>query len=100
MNGINQGPGNKKQNKPAKKILVDSEQVQNLQEFTSMLETLTSRLKEQGSFTITQGTEAVQVQPADQVEVEIKYEIKGDKHSFELELEWYEGQKGGTVSIS
>ena len=48
-----------------------------------------------------QGTEQVIVAPSDQVKVSYEYTKKGDKHSFEIEFDWYEGAKAqGKMGIS
>lgn len=56
-----------------------------------MLEKITQRLKMDGHFTLTDGSVEHVISPSDQLKVELSYEKKGDKHSFEIEFDWYEG---------
>ncbi|EOT26342.1 amphi-Trp domain-containing protein [Enterococcus saccharolyticus] len=79
--------------KPLTEVLVDYEEKQSLVAFATTLETLAKKLKEQGSFQFVQGTETIPVIPSEQLKVEYKYTKKADKHSFEIEFDWIEGQK-------
>lgn len=86
--------------KPTTKVIIDFEQKQDLQQFATVLETIAQKLKQEGQFTFTQGTEEVVVQPSQTIKVEYEYTQKGDKHSFEIEFDWYEGDQGPkTMSI-
>ena len=76
------------QNRPTKQVLIDYEERQSLEQATALLETIVAKLKEQGKFTFKQGETEIEIQPSGQIQTEIKYEVKGDKHSFEIELEW------------
>lgn len=78
----------KQVNKPVTQVLVNHKEVQSLEQFTSMLETIAKKLKDEGKFTFIQGEKEVVIQPSDQVKAEFKYEVKGDKHSFEIEFDW------------
>lgn len=82
------------QTKPQKQVLVKHKENQTVQEFAEMLEKIAQKLKQQGMFTFVQGTEQVEVTPSDQLKVDYEYIVKGDKHEFEIEFEWYEGKSG------
>ncbi|MGX7196946.1 amphi-Trp domain-containing protein [Enterococcus olivae] len=87
-------------NKPVTEVLIDHEEKQTLVTFATTLETIAKKLKDEGHFNFVQGTETIAVTPTEQIVAEYKYEKKGEKHSFEIELEWYEGQKAHkTMSI-
>ncbi|MGY3750421.1 amphi-Trp domain-containing protein [Vagococcus acidifermentans] len=89
-----------KQNKPLTEVLIDREDHQTLLEFATTLEKIAEKLKTEGSFTMVEGTKENVIQPSEQLEVEYKYEKKGDKHSFEIEFEWYTGEKASqTMTI-
>lgn len=79
-------------NKPVTEVLLDHEEKQSLATFATTLETIAKKLREEGQFHFFQGTESIEINPSEQIEAEYKYEKKGDKHSFEIELEWYEGE--------
>lgn len=79
--------------KPLTEVLVDYGEKQSLVAFATTLETLAKKLKEQGSFQFVQGTETISVIPSEQLKVEYKYTKKADKHPFEIEFDWIEGQK-------
>lgn len=81
-------------NKPVTEVLIDHEEKQTLVAFATTLETIAKKLKEDGHFEFVQGTESIPINPPEQIVAEYKYEKKGAKHSFEIELEWQEGQKG------
>lgn len=80
--------------KPVTKVLINHKQKQDLNEFATILETIAQKLRQEGQFTFMQGTEEVVVQPSQVVKVEFEYTTKGDKHSFEIEFDWYEGDAG------
>ena len=76
-----------------KTVLVDYEEKMSLDQATTFLETIVKKLKEEKSFTLTQGDKTHQVTPSSQVELEVKLEERNGKHKLELELEWREGQE-------
>ncbi|GGA79251.1 amphi-Trp domain-containing protein [Ornithinibacillus halotolerans] len=76
------------QEKPTKKVLIDHEEKQSVIEFATMLEKMAKKLKEDGKFTFAQGEEYVEVSPSNQLKVEYEYEVKGNKHEFEIEFKW------------
>lgn len=81
------------QPKPVTEVLIRHKEHQSLQEFANMLETIAKKLREDGQFIFMQDQEQVEVQPANQVKVEYQYTLKGDKHSFEIEFDWYTGDR-------
>lgn len=86
--------------KNSKVVLVDHEEKMSLVQAAEFLETVAKKLREEGTFTLTQGEKTHEVTPASSVELEIKLEKQGDKHSFEVEIEWREGAKNSSLSIS
>lgn len=88
-----------KNTKPATQVLVKHKETQSLLEFAAMLESIAKKLKEDQKFMITQGNEVVEIEPSNQLKVEIEYEIKRDKHSFEIEIDWYPNRDHGTMGI-
>jgi amphi-Trp domain-containing protein len=72
--------------------LIDHKEKQSVIEFATMLEKMAKKLKEDGKFTFVQGTERIEVSPINQLKVEYEYEVKGDKHEFEMEIEWNAGE--------
>ncbi|UTR10116.1 amphi-Trp domain-containing protein [Evansella sp. LMS18] len=79
--------------KPLTEILINYEEIQRVEDFAATLETIAKKLREEQKFTFVQGEEQIEVAPSAKVEAEYKYAIKGDKHSFEIEFEWYAGDK-------
>lgn len=79
--------------RPTRKVLIKHKEHQNVQEFAAMLETIAQKLREEGKFTFVQGTEQIEVAPAEQLKAEYEYIVKGDKHEFEIEFEWYTGER-------
>ncbi len=74
-------------------VLINHEEKQSLVTFATTLEIIAKKLKEQGSFQFVQGTKAISITPSKQLTVEYGYTKKADKHSFEIEFKWSEGQK-------
>lgn len=79
--------------KPPTQVILKHKEHQDVQQFATMLEKIAQKLKEEGQFTFIQGTEQIAISPSDQLKVEYKYTVKGDKHSFEIEFDWYTGEK-------
>lgn len=79
------------QNRPVTQVLINHKEHQSLHEFANMLEVIAKKLKEEKQFVFMQGEEQVEVSPSERVKVEYEYEVKGDKHSFEIEFDWYTG---------
>lgn len=73
-------------------VHIDYEEKMSLDNAVSFLETIVTKLKEEGSFTLTHGGKTHHISPSANVELEVKLEEKSNgKHELELELEWYEG---------
>jgi len=88
--------------KPQKIVHIDHEQKMSLEEAVNFLETIVTKLKNEGTFTLTHAGKTFQVSPASQVELEVKLEEKGNERQFEVELEWIEGAdaESGGLKIS
>jgi len=80
-----------KQNKPMTEVILKHKERQSIAEFAATLETIAKKLKENGEFTFVQDTEPTVVNPSEQLKIEYSYTKKGDKHSFEIEFDWYTG---------
>lgn len=83
----------KEQRKPVTQVLIKHKEQQNVYEFATTLEKIAQKLKENGSFTFVQGNDQVEVSPSEQIKIEYEYTLKGDKHSFEIEFDWYTGER-------
>lgn len=86
-------------------VHIDYEEKMSLENAVSFLETIVTKLKEEGSFTLTHGGKTHHIAPSANVELEIKLEEKSNgKHELELELEWREGDsqpgQGQGIEIS
>lgn len=81
-----------RQNRPVTQVLIDHKEHQSLNEFATMLEVIAKKLREEQQFVFMQGEKEVVVSPSDRVKAEYKYGVKGDKHSFEIEFDWYTGE--------
>ncbi|WP_107943175.1 amphi-Trp domain-containing protein [Metasolibacillus fluoroglycofenilyticus] len=82
-----------KPNKPVSEVLIKHKEQQNVEEFATTLEAIAQKLKENGEFTFVRGTEPTTVRPSEQLKIEYSYTKKGDKHSFEIEFDWYTGNE-------
>lgn len=80
--------------KPLTNVLIKHKEKQELLQFANILETIAQKLKQEGQFTFMQGEKEVVVKPSQSVKVEYEYTTKGDKHSFEIEFDWFEGDQG------
>ncbi len=63
-----------------------------LVEFATQLEVLARKLKEEGAVTFKEGERETFVSPSRNVKAEFKYTSLNNKHEFEIELQWYDGQ--------
>lgn len=86
-------------NKPEKSVLVDHEEKMSLEKAAHFLETVAKKLREEGTFTLTHGEVTHDITPSPSVTLEVKLEKTNDKNKFEVELEWYDGDKGSSLSI-
>ena len=86
------GDNMSRQDRPVTQVLINHKEHQSLNEFAAMLETIAKKLREEQQFVFMQGEKQVEVSPSERVKVEYEYEVKGDKHSFEIEFDWYTGE--------
>lgn len=85
--------------KPKKNWIIKRKEYQSVQELAQMLEDIAAKLKAEGSFSITEGEKTTTIAPGQRLEVEIEYSTKGNKHEFEIELEWREGSTNKSMVI-
>lgn len=78
-------------------VLFSSEEPRSLAEIGQFLVSIGEKLKSEGSFTVMQGAEEFQIAPAGNTKLELKYKTKGEKHEFEIEIEWKPGQQDISV---
>lgn len=83
-----------------KVVLIDHEEKMSLTAAADFLESIAKKLREEGKFTLTHGVETHEVAPSSTVELEIKLEKEWDKNSFEIEIEWKDGNEGNNSGIS
>lgn len=88
-----------KEQKRTKKVLIDYATNLSRNELADFLEKIASKIRDEGSFTFVQNDQDVLVSFPENVKTEIEYEVQGDKHEFEIEVEWREGQKHGKMNI-
>lgn len=79
--------------RPMTQVLLKHKEYQSTLEFANVLEKIAQKLKTEGQFTFVQGSEQIEVSPADRIKVEYKYTVKGDKHEFEIEFDWHTGDR-------
>jgi len=80
-----------KHDKPAKHVHVDLEQALSKEEIGRYLADIGQRLINEGSFTIKQGQESYEINPTGHIELELQYKTKGEKNTFEIEIQWKPG---------
>ncbi len=78
-------------------VIFSSEEPRSVAEIGDFLIQAGQKLKEQGSFNLSHGEKQLEVRPEGATKLELKYEIEGQKHQFEIEIEWKPGI-GGTGS--
>ena len=74
-------------------VIFSSKELRSAAEIGSFLVSIGEKLQADGSFTLTQGAEEFQIAPSGNTNLEIKYKTKGEKHEFEIEIEWKPGQQ-------
>lgn len=82
-----------------KNILVDYENRVLRDQVATLLETIATKLKQDGTLTLKLGQEEHTVQLPESVVLEVKLEEKNGQYSLEFELEWQEGAEEGTLTI-
>lgn len=86
--------GAAEQGKPRKQVFVNVEEQRSVEDIGKFLVEIGQKLAGEGSFSLSQGGQSYQVAPSGQVELEVQYKTKGDKHTFEVEIEWWPGREG------
>lgn len=83
-----------------KSILIKHEERMSRMQVAELLESIASKLKEEGTLTINVGEQSQTIEPSEEVTFEIELEEKNGKYELELELEWKEGDTGsGQLTI-
>ncbi|MFD0943083.1 amphi-Trp domain-containing protein [Savagea faecisuis] len=82
-----------------KEVLLDFERKMSLTEAATFLETIATKLKEEGQMNLVLGEQQVELTPTERVEFEIKVERRGTKYEFEIELEWDESRPAQHLKI-
>lgn len=82
-----------------KQVLIDYESQLSRNELADFLETIASKIREEGSFTFVQPTGDVRIDFPEGLKVEVEYEIENGEHEFEIEIEWREGAAGSTGKV-
>lgn len=73
-------------------VLLKHEEKMSREQVASILESVASKLREKGSFTISLGEKTQVIEPAETVTFEIELEEKNGEYELEFELEWKEGK--------
>ncbi|MFD1646181.1 amphi-Trp domain-containing protein [Haloarchaeobius litoreus] len=87
-------------------VLFKTEAMRTRADVAEYLRTVADKLDGGGSLTLTAGSDSVTMDPPERVEFEVKAERETSKGasegelSIEFELEWDEGQSGGTGDTS
>ena len=79
--------------KPDKITHLDRKEYQSLLEFANDLETIALKLKEEAMVTLKEGDHDTIIKPSERVKAEYKYQTRGSRHKFEIELKWDEEEK-------
>ncbi len=85
--------------KPQKVRVIDRTEHQSLEDFANTLESIATKIKNDGKFLIVEGEKVTDVIPGSQLKVEYKYSTKAKKHKFEIEFKWLEGDSGKLMII-
>jgi len=80
------------QNKPVTDVLLKHKEHQQVEQFAMTLEKIAQKLRQNGHFTFVQGDKQIQVIPNEELKVTYEYTKKLDKHSFEIQFDWIEGE--------
>lgn len=82
-----------------KNVLVKHEERVSREQVAALLETIATKLKEDGTITLKLGEQSQTVQLPESVVLEVDLEEKNGKYSLEFELEWREGESSSTLTI-
>lgn len=80
--------------KPTTNVLIKHEERMTREKAAILLESIASKLKEKGEFTINIGEQSQTIEPAESVKLEIELEEKNGEYELEFELEWKAGDTG------
>ncbi len=78
-------------------VIFSSEGQRSVAEIGQFLVEIGEKLQAGGSFTLMQGAEELQIAPSGNTKLELKYKTKGEKHEFEIEIEWKPGEQDVTI---
>lgn len=83
-------------------VIFSSKEYRDIGEVADFLIQIGEKLKSQGSFNLSKGSEQVEVKPTGPAKLDLKYEIEdNEKHEFEVEIKWKPNQaSAGKVNIS
>lgn len=87
------------QHQNIKNVLVKHEERVSREQIAALLETIATKLKEDGTITLKLGEQSQTVQLPESVVLEVDLEEKNGKYSLEFELEWRKGESSGTLTI-
>ncbi|QGG49047.1 amphi-Trp domain-containing protein [Heliorestis convoluta] len=76
-----------------------SESQLSVQEIADFLRLIADKLSQEGSFQVEQGGQEFLIRPAGRTQLELKYETKGEKEKFEIEIEWRPGASQENIVI-
>ncbi|OEF96647.1 hypothetical protein BHF68_07715 [Desulfuribacillus alkaliarsenatis] len=85
--------------KPRTVVHFKSEERRTVNEIADFLRVVADKLDTQGSFQIEQAGEQFDIRPEGNTKLELKYESKGERHKFEIEIEWKPGQEDKSFTI-
>ena len=81
----------------SKQVVFSSDEHSSVSEVVSFLRKVADRLEQEGSITLEHGENQVEVRPEGDIELEVEYKTKGNKHELEIEIDWRSGR--GPVSV-
>jgi len=80
-----------------KQEIFSSEEPRSVEEIGKFLINIGEKLVNDGSFSLRRGEEDLVITPTGIVILELEYKTKGEKHEFEIEIEWKPGAREVTV---
>lgn len=86
--------------RPRTIVHFESEERRSVKEIANFLKLIAEKLETQGSFQIEQASEHFDIRPSGNTKLELKYESKGDRHKFEIEIEWSPQQEDKSFTIT
>ena len=69
-------------------VVFSNKETSSLAEIGRFLVSLGEELQGDGSFTLIQESEELQVAPSGNIKLELKNKTKGEKHEFKIEINW------------